>query len=66
MSTSVGDSGGLWVGWWEKFQKQKKKKKNRVGVGETIKFPKKKKKNRDQGIKKLGRGRGENKVAKKT
>ncbi len=34
---------------------RKKKKKNWVGGGEKIKFPKKK----------LGRGQGENKVAKK-
>jgi hypothetical protein len=34
-----------------------------VGDGEKIKFQTKK--NRDQGKKKLGRGRGENKVANK-
>ncbi len=41
---------------------QAKKKGNWVGGGEKIKFQKG---NRDQGKKKLGRGRGENKVAKK-
>jgi hypothetical protein len=41
-----------------------KSKRNRVRGGEKIKFPKKKTKQRSGG-KKLGRGRGENKVAKK-
>jgi hypothetical protein len=59
MSRSVGDSGGV-VGGWEKFQKQKK---NWLGGGEKIKFQKKKSEIR--GKKKLGRGRGENKVTKK-
>jgi hypothetical protein len=41
---------------------QAKRKGNRVGGGEKIKFQKE---NRDQGGKKLGRGLRENKVAKK-
>jgi hypothetical protein len=41
---------------------KRKKKRNWVGGGEKIKFPKIK--NRDQGKKELGRGQGENKVAK--
>jgi hypothetical protein len=50
------------VGEWEKFQKQKEKKK--LGAGrEENKVPKKKTEIR--GKKKLGRGQGENKVAKK-
>ncbi len=50
------------MGEWEKFQKQKEKKK--LGAGrEENKVPKKKTEIR--GKKKLGRGQGENKVAKK-
>jgi hypothetical protein len=56
------------VGGWEKFQKlfikKKLKKRNWVGGWEKIKFPKKK--HRDQEGEKIpGRGRAENKVAKK-
>ncbi len=56
-----------------KVPKKKKKQTNKQRSGgeknweggeEKIKFPKKKK-NRDQGKKKLGRGRGENKVPEK-
>ncbi len=42
--------------------KSKKKKRNRVQGREKIKFQKK---NRDRGKKKLEKGQGENKVAKK-
>ncbi len=50
------------MGGWEKFQKQKEKKKLGGGRAENKVPPKK---NRDQGKNKLGRGRGENKVAEK-
>jgi hypothetical protein len=43
---------------------KKEKKRNWVGAGEKIKFPKKNLRSGKE--KKLGRGRGENKVAKKT
>jgi hypothetical protein len=50
-------------GWAGKVSKAKKLKKTWVGGGEKIKFQKKKSEIR--GKKKLGRGRGENKVTKK-
>jgi hypothetical protein len=45
------------------FKSPQKNKKNRVGAGEKIKFQKKQQST--GGKKKLGRGRGENKVVKK-
>ncbi len=46
-----------------KVSKAKKEKRNWVGAGEKIKFQKKTL--RSEGKKKLGRGRGENKLAKR-